>query len=205
LDAVLFDLDGTLTDSVELVLGCYVQTIETRGRHRCTRSAVLEAFSLGSTPEVLTALLGRPVTDVDLAAFNDAVAEAIRGLAPYRGIDRALARLATRVPLAVVTGATRHIAELMLEQIRLRRYFRVVVGGDEVAEPKPSPEGILLACDRLGVAPGSTVYIGDSAIDIRAAHAAGAGAVAAAWCRRYEPGTGADLVLERVELLCLLP
>ncbi len=116
-------------------------------------------------------------------------------IAPYSAIERALSRLAIRVPLAVSTGATRRTAETILRRTRLLAHFRVVVGGDEVPAPKPSPAGILLACARLGVAPERCVYVGDSAGDMLAARSAGALAVAAAWGHEYDDGANADLVL----------
>jgi phosphoglycolate phosphatase-like HAD superfamily hydrolase len=56
-----------------------------------------------------------------------------------------------------------------------------VVGGDDLAAPKPAPAGLLAACARLGVGPARTAYVGDAEVDVRGADAAGAVAIHARW------------------------
>ena len=75
------------------------------------------------------------------------------------------------------------------------RYFIAVVGGDEVERPKPAPDGIDLACGRLGVSPDSAAYIGDAPNDLEAARRSGALAVAAAWGYQYREGERSDEVV----------
>ena len=63
----------------------------------------------------------------------------------------------------------------------MRRFFKVVVGGDQVRRPKPDPAGIQVACERLGVPCDQAVYVGDSPLDLEAARRSSALAVAAGW------------------------
>ena len=73
--------------------------------------------------------------------------------------------------LAVFTGADRVSLRLLLGRTGLLGRFEVTTGGDEVANAKPAPDGILLTCERLGVDPARAAYVGDSRPDMEAARA----------------------------------
>ncbi|WP_251081456.1 HAD family hydrolase, partial [Frankia sp. Mgl5] len=75
--------------------------------------------------------------------------------------------------LGIVTGKGSNSAEISIAQLQLAPFFPVVITGDDVAEPKPHPEGILLAMKLLQAEPQTTLYVGDSDSDIKAAKAAG--------------------------------
>jgi phosphoglycolate phosphatase-like HAD superfamily hydrolase len=80
-----------------------------------------------------------------------------------------------------------------------------VVGSDEIAFVKPAPDGIFLACDRLGVDPGRVAYVGDALNDLRCARAAGAVPISAAWGHLFEPDDEPHLIaLTPHDLLPLL-
>lgn len=71
----------------------------------------------------------------------------------------------------------------------------VLIGGDQVARPKPAPDGILLAAEELGIDPVDVAYVGDSPLDLRAATSAGSHSAAAAWGHMYDQAERADVVL----------
>jgi len=83
--------------------------------------------------------------------------------------------------MGIVTG--RHAVDLalVLNPHDLAPYFSVLVADSDVARPKPAPDGLLLACQTLGLEPERTLYVGDSVNDMLAARAAGCVAVAALW------------------------
>jgi phosphoglycolate phosphatase/AHBA synthesis associated protein len=81
----------------------------------------------------------------------------------------------------------------MLAAAGIRDQFDVVIGGNEVAQPKPAPDGLLLACERLDVSPLSVAYVGDSRLDVRCARAAGSLAVAAAWGHQFDADEPCDV------------
>jgi HAD superfamily hydrolase (TIGR01549 family) len=193
--AVLFDMDGTLLDSVAGTLAAYVRTVRECGGAETTTEAVLEQFGAGSTSSVLAALLGRPTRESDTECFARHLERASEAMVPYDGIDAAVTVLAEAVPVGVVTGATRRSALLLLERAGLRRHFRIVVGGDEVATVKPEPESVLLGCTRIGIAPGHVAYVGDAPTDLEAARRAGIVPVAAAWGHHFDPGIAAELTV----------
>ena len=70
------------------------------------------------------------------------------------------------------------------------RYFDVVVGGNQVARPKPAPDGVRAAARALGLDPARCLYVGDSPLDVGAAEAAGALPVHAGWGHLYDDAHG---------------
>ena len=178
LDAVVFDLDGTLVD--------------TRRANAQAHGASFEAFDL------VDQLTGRVPRDAATQVYHRRLAELASSLRPFEGVPELLEHLP--VPAAVVTGATREAAEIVLGATGLRGCFAVVVSADDVRRPKPDPEGLRLACARLDVAPHRVAYVGDLTGDVAAARACGAVAVGAAWAV-HAAVAGADAVLRRPEEL----
>ena len=179
----LFDLDGTLIDSIPLIMASFRHTMRTH---------------LGAVPDdtVWRAGFGTPLRPqlrkfarddehasrmVDTyRAYTDAHHD--RLLKPYAGIDGALGTLrAAGARLAVVTSKTHALARRGLARCGLDEYFGVLVGADDVAQHKPHPAPVLAALDRLSADPEETVFIGDSPHDIEAGRAAGVRTAAALW------------------------
>jgi phosphoglycolate phosphatase len=98
----------------------------------------------------------------------------------FKGIEDALRNLkAGGMKLAIATNDRHADAEEAMKAMGVQDLFDVVVGADEVENPKPSPDMILLACERCDCPPSGTVYVGDQPSDLRAGRAAGVGAVIA--------------------------
>ena len=179
----LFDLDGTLIDSVELILRSYRHTAQVH---------------LGFVPpdEVWLKGMGTPLRRQLEGLSSDAVlVEAM--LQTYReynlehhdalvkefpGARRAvesLHRLGVR--LGVVTSKLRSSALRGLAVCGMEEMFSVVVGMDDVERHKPDPAPVLLALERLGADAQETIFIGDSPHDLAAGRAAGVATGAALW------------------------
>ena len=179
----LFDLDGTLIDSIGLIMASFRHTMRTH---------------LGAVPDETRwrAGFGRPLRS-QLRAFARDEDEAARMVATYRaytdahhdrllgtyaGIDRGLAALhGAGMRLAVVTSKNRALARRGLDRCGLNHHFEVLVGFDDVTEHKPHPAPVLEALDRLGAAAGGALFVGDSPHDMRAGRAAGVRTAAALW------------------------
>ena len=178
----LFDFDGTLVDSENLILASF--------RH--ATSAVL-----GTTPsdEVLRAGIGltleqqahdlagdraRELFDVYVEHNRASHAELLR---TFDGIPEMIVRLRKRgARLGVVTAKIRSTMELGFEHVPLERsWFEVLVAKEDTDRHKPHPEPLILALELMGAVAGDAIYVGDSPFDIRAAHAARVTAAAAAW------------------------
>jgi phosphoglycolate phosphatase len=175
----VFDLDGTLVDSLQDLADSANELLTSYG------AAPLEMRAVGAmVGDGAARLVARACAAVGIAP-RDALPRFIeiydsRLLAhtrPYEGIPEVIAQLGRGAPLAVLTnkplGATRKI----LAGVGLDRFFEkeAVIGGDGPWPRKPDPSGLLHLCSRVAVPPSDALLIGDSLVDWQTAHAAGAG------------------------------
>jgi phosphoglycolate phosphatase/AHBA synthesis associated protein len=191
-------MDGTLFDSTLCVTSAYHDAVVAAGGPPPSPETVIAAYPLGPPRVILEHLIGRPATAADEICYLDALIAHQGSIVVYDGVVDLLSALDARnVPCAVFTGASAAAADGLLAVTDLRRLFRAVVGGDEVAAAKPAPDGVLLAAERLGFPAADCAYVGDSALDLQAAKAAGALAIGAGWGHLFDPRNPADLVLQR--------
>ena len=114
-----------------------------------------------------------------LARYRERIAVRTR---LFPGIDSVLRTLeGFGVRWGVVTNKHAWLTEPLLESLDLHRGAACVVSGDTAAHPKPHPAPLLLACERLSIAPHSAVYVGDARSDIESGRAAGVTTVSAGW------------------------
>ena len=188
--AVLFDLDGTLIDTTELILASCVHTFERHLAAGCPpREAIVATFGR-SLPESLRELASLEATD-DPETLAELMLETYRAhndrhhdtlIRPFDGVHDMLTALAAAgVRLGVVTSKREGTARRGLRRYRLERFFEVAVFHDDTARHKPHPEPLLLAAARLAVPRELVVYVGDSVHDIAAGAAAGMRTIAALW------------------------
>jgi HAD superfamily hydrolase (TIGR01549 family) len=196
-DAVVFDLDGTLVDTSDVVPASYAACVRELAGRTVSEKDVVANF--GATPdEALATLLGRATRPEDFDCFDRHLVARLSAVRLYDAVEPMLAALGrSGMPFGIFTGASRRAAERVLEHTGLSGRAPLLVAGDEVASAKPAPDGILDACSRLDVRPARTAYVGDSHNDMAAARAAGAIACAAAWGDQYgaDVGQQADLVV----------
>jgi HAD superfamily hydrolase (TIGR01509 family) len=180
--AVVFDLDGTLLDTMILAPTAYTNTIRALGGPKVRPADIVATWHIGPTPTVLAHFLGRPASVDDIECFYHHFEVLGAHARPFPGVvDMVDALRRAGLRLGIFTSATRRAATLVLSAAGLDAHFPTVICGDEVAEPKPAPEGLRLACRRLGVSPAATTYVGDAEVDLRCAASAGTAAVHARW------------------------
>ncbi len=184
--AVLFDLDGTLADTVPLILECYRHTMKVhRGR--------------ALPDERWLATIGTPLRDqlADFATGPDEVAamadtyvarqlELHDGMVrPFPGALELLTELRGRgVRTGVVTSKRRGMATRTLRRCGLGDAYDVLVGADDVVQAKPHPEPVHTALTLLrldGTERDRALFVGDSPFDMRAGRGAGTRTAAALW------------------------
>jgi HAD superfamily hydrolase (TIGR01509 family) len=195
--AVVFDMDGTLIDTSMVVTTAFGATLRALGGPTLSVDQLIASYVIGPPAAIMEHFMGRPPTDDELDAYHDRLsAEAEReGLAPYPGILDALDAL-SKVPLGVFTNADRGNARILLGAAGIANRFGAVVGADAVAPRfKPEPDGLLLACERLGVDSGRSVYVGDGPLDAETARRAGARSVAAGWGHQLDDASAFDVVV----------
>jgi phosphoglycolate phosphatase len=190
--AVVWDMDGTLLDSSVAVPAAFAAALQRRGGPQVDAAQVIAAYPLGTAEVIMAHLAGRPLTRQDVEEYYRELAGS--AVDPYPGVGDALADLRARgLPIAVFTGASSRAARILLAAAGLTA--EVLVGGDQVRNPKPAADGLLLAADLIGVRPADLAYVGDSPGDMGAARAAGSHGAAAAWGHMYDPAAPADSVL----------
>ncbi len=189
---LVWDMDGTLLDSSSVVPAAFAAAVAHLGGPAVTAGDVVASYARGTPEAILAHLMGRELTAGEADAYYRELAAVT--VAAYPGVRDALRALqASGHPVAVFTGASTRAAAMLLASAGVS--VDVLVGGDEAARPKPAPDGVLLAADRLGVPAADVAYIGDSPLDLRAAQAAGSTSAAAAWGHQYDAAEAADYTL----------
>lgn len=194
---VVFDLDGTLVDTIDLIVASYQHAFrEVLGEEQdeaLIRSWIgqplIRAFRSG-WPDRADALYQTYLT------WNHANTE--RLIRTYAGVAEMLAALRSAgVQVAAATSKLRVPAEMALHFTGLEDHVGVLVTLEDTDEHKPHPAPLLLALERLGAHPSHSAYVGDAVVDVQAARAAGMSAVAVSW------GAGArtDLVAADPDVL----
>jgi pyrophosphatase PpaX len=208
---VLFDLDGTLVDTTELILESFAWTFDHHLPGRCpSRDTLVHTFGR-SLPAVLRELAAEhDVDDPDrlasrmLGTYRDFQLEQHDTLIkPFPGVSEMLRELRARgCRLGLVTSKREGFARRGLSLFGLEPLFEIAVFHDDTSRHKPEPEPLLLAAERGGLAPSDVVYVGDSIHDVAAGRAAGMRTVSVLWGpfeRAALERAGPDAMVERPE------
>lgn len=203
LQGVLFDLDGTLLDTHDLILASF-------------RHATRAVLGVQIPDEKLMARVGVPLLD-QMGDFTDDPAMQQELVDVYRehnarvhdelvrifpGVQASVETLREKgLALGVVTSKRSDIARNGLRVFGLEDAFAFVIGSDSCARHKPDPDPVLLGCERLGLDPSVCAYVGDSPFDLQASRAAGTYTVAATWGMFPE----AVLLAEHPDAVCRAP
>ena len=181
--AVLYDFDGTLADSTDLIMRCYRHTMATHLGDVPPDEDWLSGFGM-----TLESQLGRFARSTDEAlamldtyrTFQNTLHDDL--LRPFPGAAETVAELDRRgYRLAIVTSKHRRAALRGMELCGIVSHFDVIVTPEDVTEHKPHPAPVLFALERLGVAPEEALFVGDSPHDVAAGRAAGTHTAAALW------------------------
>src|ERR1043166_4508977 len=183
LPAVLFDLDGTLIDSIELILGSARYAFEKVGRPCPTDDEWLDGVGI----PLFTAFRRFTEDETEVAALltkyrEHQMAHHDRLVRCYDAVVETVSVLRARGhPLGVVTSKSEALAMRGLAHVGIAHLMDTIVGCDSCTRHKPDPEPVRLALERLGCEPGNAVFVGDSVYDIAAGNAAGVVSIAALW------------------------
>jgi len=178
IEAVLFDLDGTLADTAGDLAGALNRVRADKGL-QAVPAAQLRAHASAGARGLLAAGLGVTPDHADYPALRDAfLAYYADGLAIttrlFDGVAEMLDALEARnVRWGVVTNKAHRYTMPVLEALGLAGRAGAIVSGDTTAHPKPHPAPLLHAAETLGVAPSACVYVGDDLRDVVAGNSAG--------------------------------
>jgi len=185
---VLFDLDGTLIDTNELILRSFEHALEQHVPGKYTRADILPHMGRGLFEQMEEFVPGHAEELVaTYRKFNIEQHDAL--VYPFPHVQDVLKRLhAAGCRMAIVTSKMRLTAQMGWELCGLTPYLEAFITIDDVEQHKPHPEPILKAMELLQADPAQTLMVGDSPYDILAGRAAGVATAGVKWSLRGEDG-----------------
>ncbi|WP_053360557.1 pyrophosphatase PpaX [Bacillus sp. FJAT-27251] len=201
IDTVLFDLDGTLIDTNELIISSFLHTLENYYPGRYQRSDVLPFMgpTLQETFEAINPEGYLEMMDM-YRTFNKANHDLL--VTEFEGVTETVAALKEKgFKLGIVTTKLSDVVMMGLNLTGLNRYFEVIVALDHVQKPKPDPEPVQKALQALASRPESAIMVGDNHHDILAGKNAGTLTAGVAWSlkgRKHLAAYQPDYILEKM-------
>jgi phosphoglycolate phosphatase len=202
--AAIFDLDGTLADTIADLSGAVNRSMARRKLPEHDQASYKLMVGEGFRNLVTRALPPELRNDEYVEAFRaeaaaDYAGRCLERTRPFPGVRELLAALAARgVLLAVLSNKPDALTKKCVSGLFPTESFAMVRGETEAFPRKPDPASALDLCSRLGVAPSEVLYLGDSGVDMKTAKAAGFTALGALWGYRSEAEirkAGADALL----------
>ncbi|KKO52606.1 pyrophosphatase PpaX [Paenibacillus sp. DMB20] len=200
IETVLFDLDGTIIDTNELIISSFMHVFEKGPKGPLSREGIIP--HMGTTLEYqLQTFSGQE--DVSqlvplYRAYNQEHHDEM--VRPFPHVNEVVQWLHGQgISMGIVTTKIRPSTLMTLEKFDLAPYMSAVVTVSDVEHPKPHPEPVLKAVEQLGCKPETTLMVGDSAVDIQSAKAAGVLAAGVSWSLKGEQvlrDKGADFILK---------
>jgi HAD superfamily hydrolase (TIGR01549 family) len=179
---VIFDLDGTLVENLELIVRALNYAVKEFSGKKFSRAEVYPLF--GPTLEqIVRELVPETKSEVAVQRYHAYYRDHFQELGRvYNGIPDLINRLQDmKLGIAICTGSDARMTKSTLELSLLQDIFQIVVTADNVKRAKPDPEGLVRALDLMHGHAKQAVYLGDSVRDIEASKRAGIGSAAALW------------------------
>lgn len=199
IDTVLFDLDGTIVDTNELIIASFQHVLDKHKQPR-TREQIIPYMGMTLEQQFQAFSGWADVAELvtDYRSFNTMHHDTMVKGFPH--VDEVISTLKEKgMKLGIVTTKIRPSTMRVLEMFDLLKYMDAIVTVQDVTYPKPHPEPVLTAIQQLNADPKRTLMVGDSPADIKSAQAAGALSAAVAWSlkgaeelKKYNP----DYILE---------
>lgn len=175
-EGLIFDMDGTLADTMPTHFIAWTQSLAELGMVLSEE----RFYSLGGvTAEKIIHLLaseqGKVVADAKIVAEakEELFLEMIGEVRPVAAVKTIAERHYGRMPMAIATGSQVWVAEKILKALGIREWFGAVVGAEDVANPKPAPDVFLKAAELIGVDPKRCHAFEDTVLGLESARAAG--------------------------------
>lgn len=205
-DLVVFDLDGTLVNSLEDIAISINYVLESYGFPPLPQSVIRLHLGNGAPELVRCCLEAAGIRDRDQEALSRYLPHyrqhCLENTRLYPGTAETLNTLGSELPLAVLTNKPIESTRMILQFLGIDRCFSEVVGGDTLPVRKPDPAGLQWIIDRFGCASPRTLMVGDSMIDIETGSRAGVPTCGALYGLRGDEIRDADFVVSHpAELL----
>lgn len=178
---MIFDLDGTLVDSLSTTFDAFNFGITQLGGKRHTPQEIMKYFGTGED-QIFAQILGPDKANQAYAACREYLDAHLNHVPLHSGAGELLENAkSAEIPISIFTGRSWNTTELILKHHGILDRFVTVIANDHVGLPKPSPEGLHLALSRMNLSPEEVLFIGDSPADMIASRAAGSRGIAALW------------------------
>ena len=214
INAVVFDLDGTLLDTLPDIADAMNRALTTLGYESVSTEQYRDRVGWGARVLVEKTLPAEDHSDSLIQRCLDEFqreyrAQPATNTVAYNGVLRLLQELSRRgVALSIISNKPDELTQLVVKELLSDYRFAFVIGDHPDYAKKPDPQTTLLALQAMGVSAERSAFVGDSDVDMATAQAAGTLAVGVAWgfrSRTELQQAGAQLVIEQpLELLSLL-
>jgi pyrophosphatase PpaX len=208
IECVLFDLDGTIVDTNELILNSFLYALQRNNLPLLSREEMIPHMgtTLQHQMRVFSGLEDVSILEQAYRSYNYEHHDVLIRSFPH--VNETMEELARQgIRMGIVTTKIRPTTLKALEMFDLLKYMDTIVTVNDVTEPKPHPEPVLTALQNLNADPERTLMVGDSTVDIQSAKAAGVRAVAVAWSlkgeetlSKYDP----DYIIHDMKEICEL-
>ncbi len=170
--AIVFDFNGTLSDDEPLLYAVYAELFAEHGRP-LTEEAYFEELAGNTEEEIILRWLGRVDEEIVRARIDRYVERARDGSTVTEDVRAAVRLAAGRVPVGIVSAATREEIDAVLDAAGLSELFAIVVSSEDVTRGKPDPQPYEVAAERLGLPAADVIAFEDTEAGVASAKAAG--------------------------------
>ncbi len=203
--AILFDMDGVLVNSLKTHFYAFNATFTKFGAEKVSMKTFLNRYwgiYIEKDAEMIFPRLSPPLLQEILNEYPVQIAKFVDYVQIYPDTKRVLIEFQKKtLKLGLVSSSQKKIVETTITHVGLSSYFDVVVCGDQVKKPKPAPDAILKACRTLGISPTDAVYVGDGPQDVAAGKSAGCFMVGITTTCGRERLEGTDIIIESLSQL----
>jgi HAD superfamily hydrolase (TIGR01549 family) len=204
-DGFIFDVDGTLTSTNELIFESFNYITKKYINKTYTPEGLISMFG-PTEEELIEQLTGKELAADACRDYMHYYSERHNELADlYPGIDEILKAIKIAgIPMSIYTGKGRSTTAITLKKLGISDYFGLIVTGDDIQGHKPSPEGITNFLKKFSLNKERVLMLGDAPADIQAARAAGIKIASVVWdCYAKETvmNSGSDFVFHTVKEL----
>lgn len=182
-ETYLFDADGTLFDTADLICDCFGHVAAIHSDTTLTRQEILSGYGLPLKGQLIKLLGAHINVDQVLDDYMDYQLEVMDSrIVPFPGVKETLEKLHNSgKKLGIVTSRRRYSMDKILDFTDTARYFSAVVTPEDTTRHKPDAEPTLLALERLGAQKDHTVFTGDAEFDIMSGTSAGVDTAFVGW------------------------
>lgn len=167
LKTYIFDLDGTLVDTLDLLLNSFKYALDGITDTKLSYEDIIRAFFIGTEIEILKHFAGRKNSEVILKFYQYYETNHDKECKTFAGINLVLAQLKKgNKNLSILTGKHTKSASITLKKLGFQDYFDYIVTGDMTKNKKPDPEGLHLILNHFKSLPSEAIFIGDTTVDI---------------------------------------